>query len=115
MRNRRKEEKLIFPVSRQPFPEPRELSMDDYYEFVVSNLALFGKPPQDQNVGYQRFVIRDKDETWPAKKDLKKDAQRAKVQLPGERRSRPSSKGAVSSSFRPHGTRKRFDRGFRHR
>lgn len=67
MKKSRDEKKLKFPVSRQAFPEPRELSMDDYYEFVVSNLALFGKPPLDRAAGFQPFVIRDEGEPWPAK------------------------------------------------
>jgi hypothetical protein len=62
VKNRRDENDVKFPVSRQAFPEPRELSMDDYYEFVVSNLALFGKPPLENTAGFQPFVIRDDDE-----------------------------------------------------
>ncbi len=62
------EKELKLPVSRQAFPEPRELSMDDYYEFVVSNLALFGKPPLERAAGFQRFVIRDDGDEYSAKK-----------------------------------------------
>lgn len=61
MKNNREKKELKLPVSRQAFPEPRELSMDDYYEFVVSNLSLFGKPPLEGVAGFQRFVIREDD------------------------------------------------------
>lgn len=64
MEHERDEPELKFPVSRQPFPEPRELSMDDYYEFVVSNIALFGKPPLEETACFQRFVIREDDEPF---------------------------------------------------
>ena len=67
-KNNRDEQELKLPVSRQSFPEPRELSMDDYYEFVVSNLALFGKPPLERTAGTQRFVIREDGDSYPAKK-----------------------------------------------
>jgi hypothetical protein len=68
VKNSRDENDLKFPVSRQAFPEPRELSMDDYYEFVVSNLALFGKPPLERAAGFQPFVIREDDDEYSAKK-----------------------------------------------
>lgn len=68
MGNSPDEKKLKFPVSRQAFPEPRELSMDDYYEFVVSNLKLFGKPPLERSAGFQRFVIRDDGDEYSTKK-----------------------------------------------
>ena len=42
--------------------------MDDYYEFVVLNLTLFGKPPLERAVGFQRFVIRDDGNEYSAKK-----------------------------------------------
>lgn len=69
MKNKHTKKELKFPVSRQSFPGPRELSMDDYYEFVVSNLGLFGKPPLERMTGSQRFMIRDDgDEYSPGKK-----------------------------------------------
>ena len=64
MKNKHDGNDLKFPVGRQPFPEPRELSMDDYYGFVVSNLELFGKPSAEKTVRFERFVIRDDDEPF---------------------------------------------------
>ena len=64
MKKRHDEKELKFPVSRQAFPEPRELSMDDYYEFVVSNLSLFGKPSLERSVDFKRFVIREDGEPF---------------------------------------------------
>jgi hypothetical protein len=59
---------LKLPVGRQVFPEPRALSMDDYYEFVVSNIELFGKPPLEPIHSSKRFVIREEDEKYFSKK-----------------------------------------------
>ena len=64
MKNKCDKTNLKLPVSRQSFPEPRELSMDDYYEFVVSNLALFGRPSLERAAHSQRFVIREDDEPF---------------------------------------------------
>lgn len=68
MKNSRHEKELKLPTGRHAFPEPRELSMDDYYEFVVSNLTLFGKPPLERVAGPQRFVIRDEGDEYSVKK-----------------------------------------------
>ena len=68
MKNKPDNTELKLPVSRHDFPESRELSMDNYYEFVVSNLALFGKPPLERAASFQRFVIRDDGDEYSPKK-----------------------------------------------
>lgn len=72
MKKKNIKDDLRFSVSREAFPEPRELSMDDYCEFVVSNLLLFGKPRLEEASNFKPFVIREGDTAWPEKKLKKK-------------------------------------------
>jgi hypothetical protein len=41
--------------------------MDDYYKAVVMVRQSMPCQPELSNGGSERFVIRDEDETWPAK------------------------------------------------
>ncbi len=38
---------LNLPVFKEPLPEARRLTMDEYVEFVMENLQLFGKGEPD--------------------------------------------------------------------
>ena len=69
MKNKHSDDELKLPASRQVFPESPELSMDRYYEFVFSNLTLFGRPPLERSDRFQRFVIRDEGDEYPAPKN----------------------------------------------
>jgi len=83
---------------------PPELSMDDYYQAVVmvmQSMSCQSEPPRSCS---ERFVIRDEEVAWPAKKDPKKCVLRAKVQLPDKRRSGPASKAHKKGSRKTFGT-----------
>lgn len=60
--------KLKLPVSQEPFPESRELSMDDYYKAVVMVRQAMPCWPDAGNGGNERFVIRDEGEECPPQK-----------------------------------------------
>jgi hypothetical protein len=60
---------LKFPVGDIPQDKPQGLPMEEYFKFVMFCREVF--PPRESRYRSMpapvRFVIRDEDETWPAK------------------------------------------------